>query len=163
VTIGIKNPDGVPWVIPKLSALLCWPVEWSDLNRPKPNKNNLHVSCIYMPDATTIPKTHLIELVKDLEFSREYRIGKIEGVDAFGPEKTYPVLRVDTHWSRDLSLVSTYTKIAVALHGAGIEWDRWEPYNPHCTVDIQTILNPPKRVILRPLELWYMDDEPVLV
>lgn len=149
--------------LPKLSALLCWPVEWSDLKKPKPNKSNLHVTCVYIPDATLVPKSQLLEIVTSLEFDRSYRIGKTEGVRAFGPEENYPVIKVDTHWTHSLSLVSTYVRVASALKKAGLEWDAWEPYNPHCTVDLKTLLDPPKRVILRPLELWYMDDAPVVV
>lgn len=149
--------------LPKLSALLCWPVEWSDLKRPKPSKSNLHVTCIYMPDATGVSKTQLLELVTPLDLDKGYRIGKVEGVRAFGPDETYPVLKVDTGQYYERALVRTYVPIATALKKAGIEWDAWEPFNPHCTVDLKTVLNPPKRVILRPLELWYMDDAPVVV
>jgi len=49
------------------------------------------------------------------------------------------------------------------LDAAGILYDKSFPFNPHCTVDLPTALNPPKKLIIRPLELWFRDDKPEVV
>ena len=86
-----------------------------------------------------------------------YEVAKVWGVDAFGPNLDHPVLKLDLdnwHEHRD-------TKIM--LNKAGISYATNWAFNPHVTVDLKTVVNPPKKVLLRPLELWWGSDEPVVV
>lgn len=106
-----------------------------------------------------------------------YRVADVTGVDAFGPDQNVPVLRVgigaykDAHGhtsnTRDEVLMYSHLKVSRLLQKAGIhhprEYTGEYGYKPHCTVPLPMAFNPPKHVLLRPMELWYKDDEPVVL
>lgn len=143
------------WV--RNTALLCWPVEWIS-KKPVPKVEGLHVTLAYIPDLMGTTKEQILNAVRD-SGRRElgYQVVKVNWPSAFGPENNIPVLEVDLpNWWE-------YRDTTAALDAAGIAYSKDFKFSPHCTVDLPTVLDPPKKILIRPLELWYKDDDPEVV
>lgn len=153
---------------PRESALLYWPVLWDEPNEgPEPKVENIHVSILYWPGYTEfdpVPTKHVLlarfEEIKSVY--RGYRTVKVQGPAAFGVEKNYPVLLLESGYYNGLN--QNQRTFANCMNVAPFDtFDKRFAYNPHCSVDLQTLLDPPKRLILGPPELRYKEDEPVQV
>ncbi len=148
---------------PRPSALLAWPVEYLD-NKPR-NIYQPHVTALYFPDVTEAEytKKDMIDALRaDLPtLLGNYELAMVLTKEAFGPDKNVPVLRVNT--ADPMGLSARINRIRGFLDSRGIYADRTWGINPHTTVDLETLIRPPEHVLLRPLELWWMNDEPVVV
>lgn len=155
-----------PLPVERPSALICYPVEFLDgYDR---NINGPHVTLLYFPDVTENAmdqaewgKTELIYALRQLNLKRRYQIANVMGVDAFGPDKNVPVLRVST--GEYIGIPDITVKVRSHLDEKGMNADRSYPINPHVTVPLETLIAPPTKVLLRPMELWWRDDEPVVI
>lgn len=173
---------------PKVGALFCWPVEWVD-DAPDPGAGmdeHRHVTALYLPNVTehvdeetgvtfsAVSKDILLDTVRSImhkiEDARKYRLADVVGIDAFGPNLNVPVLKVAvadfTRTIGDPRLSLEHNEIAKAIRNEGIPFNAdycFSNYVAHSTVPLPTLVNPPKQVLLRPLELWYMEEEPVVV
>jgi hypothetical protein len=138
------------------TALLCWPVVWAH----KVNVEGPHVTAFYFDDLTGIDKDDLIDAVRDGYGVSRDTIGlKVLEAAAFGPEEDVPVLRVDL----GMTLGPAHRNLGKYLDNAGFNYDkRWE-YNAHTTVDLKTALNPPAKILATGLELWWKQDEAVII
>lgn len=169
--------------LPRTSALLCWPVEIMP-SSSEPGAYHHHVTALYIHDITgnfnewtgelsqSVPKEWLLRTLredKDADYVNQviprsayrYRLMDVSGVAAFGPDENVPVLRFVP-----AALADAHLGITHRLREAGIKFDATYTdfnYKPHCTVSLPDLISPPKQVLLRPLELWYKDDEPVVV
>lgn len=141
------------------TALICWPVEWIDNSRPVPKVEGLHVTCVYIPDLMGKTKDDIKAAIASIP-NRDrlgYKVVKVNWPSAFGPDENIPVLEVDLpNWWE-------YRQVAAALDEHGIAYSKDFKFSPHCTVDLKTVLNPPKKVLIRPLELWFKDNEPEVI
>src|SRR6478752_4835534 len=100
----------VPFPEPRVSALLCWPVEWIERHRILDPIPGLHCTMLYFPDVVEagISKDAILKTLRSIE-DREplgYSLTKVKWVSAFGPEKNVPVLELDLdhHWEHHNSL-----------------------------------------------------------
>lgn len=151
------------------SAVLCWPVEF--IGSQAPDIQDAHVTIGYFPNVSDpeIPKAAILNGLKGntgggLFRSLKYRLGiwevyKIAGVAAFGPENDHPVLLINDEYGQ---LKKDHELAKNLLKAEGIAWDKSYHYTPHITVDLRTVVSPPSKVILRPMELWYRGDKQVI-
>jgi hypothetical protein len=149
-------------VPPRESALLCWPVEFPFQTNPVPAA---HCSTLYWPEIDA-SKEELLLLLRAVKAPNFYRIADVTGVAAFGEAEDYPVLTIQSNVDGQTwrwSLGGTRDALYVEMIRYGLGPDNRFTYKPHVSVDVKTLVNPPKRLILRPLELWYKDDEPVVL
>lgn len=141
------------------SALIAYPVEFldevKDIYQP-------HVTLFYFPDVTNaeFTKQEMVNAIAESHFKRTHHLATVFGAKAFGPDKNVPVLRVGVGQQ---VLSHVYASIKTVLNRNNMFFDNTWGFDPHVTVDLETALTPPKQVLLRPLELWWMDDEPVKV
>lgn len=148
---------------PKTGALICWPVLWDEPNEgraPLTSDGRLHVTAFYWREDPPLKK-YMLDAFSDSYIYRGYTVAKVKGPEAFGQLNDYPVLTVNSgyHW---YGINKEYTTMRNILTKAGIDnYDQRFEYNAHCSVDLKTVLNPPKRLIIGPPELWYKDDEAV--
>jgi hypothetical protein len=149
--------------VERVSALLCWPVEFLDYKER--NIYQPHVTALYFPDVSRAEysKDDLLSALRTSPHvpARRYELARVKSAEAFGPDKNVPVLRVTNGSYYDLD--ARTIKYREALDSRGIFADRTYDINPHVTVDLETLLRPPETVLLRPLELWWRNDEPVVV
>lgn len=155
---------------PKHSALLCWPVEFLDRSLHIPR---LHVTAAYFPDVRTyhdfdgepvghISKKEFLCIRGDGDIGAgAFRVAKVTSIDAFGPDEDVPVLRVSVNDPNNLSIY--HRNMVESLNENRISYSSEFEYQPHVTVPLKVLVNAPTEVLLRPLELWYCDDEPVVV
>ena len=157
---------------PRNSALVCWPVEWVDETVEPPAWNNLHVTCLYIPNVLggideetevelpVIPKEDILVALRDSSLlpNAGYRLVDVIRPDAFGPNEDVPVLKVG-HPIFD----KTYIHGLATLQNSDIHADMTYDFSPHVSVPLPYALRPPKQVLIRPLELWYSDDAPVVL
>lgn len=155
---------------PRESALLCWPVLWDANNEgPAPKVTGLHVTAFYWPAYGEFDRPPCKEKLLDALANwgggiyRGYTIVKVESPEAFGEDSNYPVLVLNKgHF--DKGLYRERTTISNCMRNSGLDnYDSRWPFNPHCSVDLKTALDPPKQLIIGPPELWYKDDEPVKI
>lgn len=151
------------------SALICWPVLWDSVNEgPAPKVEGIHVTAVYWPaygedDQPPNKDILLRTLGAYATIYRGYTLVKVEGPAAFGIDNNFPVVKVESGYY-SFGLKKEYRTITNCLTTAGFSnYDKRFEFNPHCSVDIQTLLDPPKRLILGPPELWYKNDEPVKI
>ena len=147
-------------VVPRESALLCWPAQF--VGTP-PNVKFPHCTLAYWKNLRGLEKNDILYRIRDshwIERLREWRIVNFTGIDVYnGSEGDLPVLKViDPH----PSILKNAHEHMGSLFSRNPFSNHWV-YSPHVTVDIKTLVKPPKQIILRPLELWYKDDEPVVV
>lgn len=142
------------------TALLSWPV---DFGGRKVNVEGPHVTAFYFDDLTDIKKEDLL-ICLGVFFAQTRvdnigMIAEIYGAAAFGPEENVPVLTVDLpDYFRTLRHY-----LGKYLTDNGFKYDiKWD-YAPHVTVDLKTAISPPSHVQLNPLELWWKQDEPVVI
>lgn len=167
---GIVREFEVPE--PRYSALFAWPVILLDTQEQIPN---LHCTAAYIRDVRTwtnfdeppvgfIHKDEFLGVRGDREAigAGVYRLAKVTGVDAFGSEQDVPVLRVEIEgWKNSLE---TYHKGLVEFfNDIRVGYASDFPYSAHVTVPLKVLVDPPKQVVLGPMELWYCDDEPVVI
>lgn len=144
------------------SALLCWPAHWIGESNPVPVA---HCTLLYWPEP--VDKETLLRVLREAPIDNDfYRLADVLGPDAFGENKDYPVLRINSNligrtWRHTLDGYYDLLSKWCAAQSVAAD-DTWE-FIPHVSVDIKTIIAPPKQLILGPLELWYKDDEPVVV
>jgi len=158
------------------SACLAWPVQ--TLPQSEKSVRSRHVTGLYLPDVRNIPKEKILDALRNehgfksgkLYGANAYRLADVLGTAAFGPNFDIPVLLVGIGkpWpnagGQDQHLTNNWEGLEYCLSRAEIPYDKtYREYRPHVTVRLSEVLNPPKQVLLRPLELWYMDDEPVEV
>jgi hypothetical protein len=139
-------------------------VHWDTLNESRdPKVSNLHVTAFYWPENTPAKKALLDAFDGWPGLYKGYTIVKVDDVAAFGPARDYPVLTLKKgyHW---YGFTNQHNTLKNALGNSGLDtYDKSFEFNPHCTVDLATLLDPPKRLIIGPPELWYKDDEPVAI
>jgi hypothetical protein len=149
----------------KDSAWLGWPVEWLDGPATntgyRPGVPNPHVTCLYFPNVVNLRKQTLMDILKEAQFPRRYRVVDTGDPAAFGPEKDIPVLLLKADWYTDF--MSVHRKLSDVLRDSDFKYAVNFQYNPHLTVDLPTMLRPPEQILIRPLELWWRDDDPVPV
>lgn len=100
-----------------------------------------------------------------------YRLVNVYSVDVFDGE--VPVLKIGMEREpvqrRHIicsQLDTLHDGVTGMLKRAGIRYETdyaGENYSPHVSVDLRTALRPPKQLLLTPMELWYKNDEPVVV
>lgn len=168
----VRLEDEVPLPpAPRYDALLCWPVEF--VETPYYDVPELHVTLAYFKDVRTyydleqepvgiIPKQDFLAAARGI--GNQYRLAEITGPDAFGPDRDIPVLKVKCANHVDDFLLQARYQLKNGLNSMriGMPADDFG-YSPHVTVPLHLLIRPPARVLLRPLELWYMDDEPEVV
>lgn len=147
------------------SALICWPVEFLSIEEDKPTVTGLHCTVAYWPEVKLTQQEMLDTIVNNnkwqIKYFRQWRIVDIKGVGAFGELNDYPVLLVNND-QYNTTLTEMHNRVKGAFSYANGP-DRRFTYTPHISVDLKTIVNPPKQVVFRPMELWYKDEKPVIV
>jgi hypothetical protein len=151
---------------PRESALICWPVEFLGGVESAPKVSGLHCTVAYWPEVGMTQDEMLSTITRYnavmVRYYRQWRLANISGVDAFGELKDYPVLLVENE-QPDTTLKHMHETIADKFYAVGHPPDNRFRYNPHISVDLRTIVKPPKQVVFRPMELWYKDEKPVIV
>lgn len=147
--------------LPQPRALICWPVEFLDTVVRKIHQP--HVTALYFPDVVDVEftKQDMLDTIRTVPQHSRYQLVNVSGAEAFGPDNNVPVLRVNS--LEYFGLESHMGRFRNVLDSKGMRANRTYGFNPHVTVDLPTLIKPPTQVLLRPLELWWMDDEPVVI
>lgn len=140
------------------TACIVYPAEFPS-NYTPPKVKKPHSTILYLGDIDEdLGGRSLDYLLKTLSNTdtNYYQYIDVMGKDLFGPDKDYPVLKLD-----ETPLMSRiYSEVKYTLLNVGIvspsQWD----YSPHMTVDAETYnwKNHPDWVLLRPPVLWYRDE-----
>ena len=157
---GILDAAALP--VPRESALLCWPAKF--VGTP-PNVESAHCTLAYWKSLGGLEKNDILFRLRDdshwINRYRQWRIVSVTGIDAYqGSQGDLPVLKVEDNLNYEA--IPNIHKNVASLFTRNPFSNHWV-YSPHVTVDLKTLVNPPKKIILAPMQLWYKDDEPVLV
>lgn len=167
---------------PKNSALICLPA----VHLPGTRWGDWHCTMAYIRDVNgpffeetgveEITKQQLLDVLRDDERSGRmyqhdrFQVATVYNVAVFDGE--VPVLEIGIEPTRGYGRIVTqlselHMGVTETLRAADIryETDYVGPYSfkPHVSVDLRTAIKPPKELLLTPMELWYKNDEPVVV
>lgn len=148
------------------SALICWPVAFeydlgADIYQP-------HCTVLFFPDVTKASKSDMLDAlghIAKVSYIHGYQIVEVDGGGAFGPDKNVPVLLLKRNgnlWNDTLTKAYRILNAAATGVSGAVADDTYE-FNPHVTATLPLVINPPSRVILLPMELWWRNDEPVVI
>lgn len=140
----------------KGTALLTWPVVFDGRDSPV---KDAHVTAFWWPYAR-FDQDSLLKVIRESPFYNDLKVHRVEtvkGIEALGPEKQYPVLTLETpagHNWMNKPCAYTLREGLASLMNQFYPDNTFPNYTPHVTVDVDTLVRPPSRVILKPLELW---------
>lgn len=154
--ILFKKEKSQSWDLKDLGAIM-WPVIYPAYEDNQYNPRDPHITVIQFTDINNpdngFSKEDIFEVVENIGSGRSQLVTKVTGVEYFGADGDWPVLRVQHPF-----LERFHAEVKAMLDARGIEYDkRFPEYKPHVSTTAEAVRDKayPAELWTRPVEVWW--------